>query len=360
MTIAPAHDLRVLLCGGGSLGHLVPCLAVGDALLEKHPGVRLLFVCANRRQEQEFLRLRRRDFVAMTAPRIGGLPDCLLLIPRLIVSCIAAQRVLKRWKPDVLFTKGGSVGVVVCLLGWMKGIPIVLHESDAVMGRANRLIARLAKTVCLGFSRPLPSDRHIVTGNPVRTEILQGSKDAGKRITGFSGKRPVLMVIGGSQGSAALNEAVWKSLSSLLKTCDVIHLTGEGKGNPAASHARYWQRPMESEQLAHLYALADIVVSRAGAGVLSELAALSKAVIVVPLAGVAQDHQTENAWILSGADAAIVIAQERLHELPALVTSLAADTERRVLLGEHLHALMPADAALQIVRALLDVRKSRV
>lgn len=360
--------IKILFSGGGSLGHVVPSIAVADEWKRRCPDSAVTFVCADRSEEITFLTHVGYPFHSLEAPKSPhGLSLFLLSFPFLFLSaCFHAATLLSAEKPQLIFSKGGFVSVPVCLVGWFKKIPIVLHESDSVMSLSSRLIARFAVTVCMGFPA-VPTAHSLrrkvrVTGLPVRLEILRGSKDAGQRITGFSrlpteasaqvGCRPVVLIIGGSQGSVALNQAVAMCLEKLTGVADIIHLTGPGKA-VNVSHARYVARPFVIEELPHLYALADIVVSRAGAGVLSELAALRKPVILVPLAGIAHDHQVRNATVVSERGAGILLKQEALSSLPDILGTLLADESRRRSLSDNFSALFPSGAAARIVEAML-------
>ncbi|HRH92912.1 MAG TPA: UDP-N-acetylglucosamine--N-acetylmuramyl-(pentapeptide) pyrophosphoryl-undecaprenol N-acetylglucosamine transferase [Candidatus Peribacteria bacterium] len=370
--------LTIVFCGGGSVGHVAPAVAVARAAMKLNPAVQPLFLCADRADETAFLTHEHLPFRTIPAAKFPrGMSAGWVTFPFVFAySLIAARGILKHTKPAAVFSKGGYVSAPICIAARMMGIPIVLHESDATGGMSNRLIATIARTVCLGFPEEVtshesrvpntPSSRNsklatrnsILTGNPVRPDIAGGSKDAARRITGFSGRRPVLLVIGGSQGSLAINQAIDKHFEALIDMADVIHLTGANK-ETGRTHARYWARPFVTEELKHLYALTDVAVSRAGAGTLSELAALGKPTVVVPLLGVAQDHQQCNAKLLESAGGAILLPQERLDELPSLLKTLLADAPRRTALGERLRGFFPADAATAIARSVLDAAGSR-
>ncbi len=350
--------LVILLCGGGSGGHLAPVLAVAEALRRVAPQSTLHVVCANRKDEHALLARAALPYSAIPAAKFPrGLSIGWVLFPfTFFYSLFAAWRVVGSVRPEVIFSKGGYVSVPVCLVGRLKKIPIVLHESDSVGGMANRLIGKIAQTICIGFpptSYKLQANHLVFTGNPVRPSITQGSIDAAKRITGFSGRRPVVLVIGGSQGSLAINAAIERDFEKLIGLADIIHLTGEGKALQK-THARYWARTFVVDELKDLYALADVVVSRAGAGVLGELSALGKPVIVVPLRGVAQDHQQHNAQLLATAGAAVLLPQDQLHRLPEELQTLLNDPERRAALGSGLRKFFPADAAQAIAKTILD------
>jgi UDP-N-acetylglucosamine--N-acetylmuramyl-(pentapeptide) pyrophosphoryl-undecaprenol N-acetylglucosamine transferase len=239
----------------------------------------------------------------------------------------------------------------------MLGIRIVLHTSDAVLNLSDKLIGRFASEIFSGF----PVDgfpvsfrgKSVQTGNPVRTFLQRGSRDAGVRITGFSGRRPVVLVMGGSQGALSLNKEIERIFDELLNLADVIHLTGAGK-ELSRTHARYFARPFVTDELPNLYALADVVVTRAGAGALSELAVLRKSCIVLPLEGVAHDHQVRNAESLVALGAVDLLRQKDITDLLAHIRTLLASPEQRKTLAEKLHTALPSNAAAAIATRVVD------
>ena len=227
-------------------------------------------------------------------------------------------------------SKGGAVSIPTCMLAWQQGIPVILHESDALMGRANRLLARYAHRVCLGHEGACPQrDDAVVTGNPVRADVYAGSADRAREITGFRDDKPLLLVLGGSQGAAALNNAVGHHIDALLADWNVAHLTGYGKAG-AGERAGYWARPFAQGELPHLYTLATAAVSRAGAGAIAELAANAVPSLLVPLRGLAQDHQWHNANAAQAEGWCRILEQEALATLPEALRALAADREALV------------------------------
>jgi UDP-N-acetylglucosamine--N-acetylmuramyl-(pentapeptide) pyrophosphoryl-undecaprenol N-acetylglucosamine transferase len=289
-----------------------------------------------------------------------------------------ARRIVQEWKPDAVFCKGGAVSVPVAWAAKREGIPIVLHESDAVGGKANRLIARWAAIVCLGFpaSTPNPSSkgggehlnfappssrggrgpggwRH--TGNPVRPSITRGSRVKGLALTGFSGTRSILLIMGGSQGAETINQVVVSDLPELLSSADIIHITGEGKTG-APSQPGYWSRPFAHEELADLYAITDLAISRSGAGSIAELAACGIPTILVPLPGLANDHQTVNAVVAQQSGGCIVLAQDALNAgLVAAAQPLMTDPVRRRAMSEKIRTLSRTDAPDRIAEILLSI-----
>ncbi len=346
-----------LFVGGGSLGHVLPSLAVASELETMQPGIRVLFVCSERPEEARRISHAGYAFHTLHTPSSSVTGLSMLTLPlRFFAACIKAYGILRRERPSAIFAKGGSVSVPAGLVGRMLGIPVILHESDSVPSLSTRLLWRFSNILCAGFPDiGIPAGvrkKFRYTGNPVRREILQGSKASAQRITGFSGKRPVLLVIGGSQGSVALNNAVTSSLDALLDVADIIHLTGSGKMT-TKTHARYFARESAGEELHHLYALADVVLSRSGAGVLSEMSALRKPVITVPLTGVGHNHQRKNALFLVEKKALILLPEEELSRLSACVKNLLSNANEMKSLSESLLRAFPEHAATSIADILL-------
>ncbi|MEK7562854.1 MAG: glycosyltransferase, partial [Patescibacteria group bacterium] len=220
----------LLFVGGGTLGHIIPAVAVAREWMKQHPDAAVHFVCSPR-GEAAFLEKENLPHTMLDAPRLSwNFPW------KFFLAYQKSQVLLQSLKPDLVFSKGGYVSVPVCLAAKRMKIPIILHESDAVMGRANRLIAKLSTKICLGFpthdarSHHSPLTTYEFTGNPLRPEITRGSRAEGLRLTGFSGSRPILLIMGGSQGAQAINEWTVRHLEDLTAVCDVIHLTGTGKG----------------------------------------------------------------------------------------------------------------------------------
>lgn len=347
----------ILACAGGSIGHLAPLVAVCRAIHARDPAVRIAVACVEKEQEPAFLRREGFDPVALPSPRspLGFL--------RALRRSFA---LLRECSPGVVFGKGGAVSIPLCLAARWKGIPIVIHESDAVMGRSNRFLSHFADVVCLGNEQPFDSahgrrankQRVLVTGNPIRPAILRGSRAEGLRITGFSGARPILLVIGGSQGAQAINDAVAALLPELLRLCDVVHITGPGKLKPKTCNLKppsgYWSTEFADDALPHLYALSTVALSRAGAGVLSELAAWRIPAIVVPLMGLAQNHQRANADFFARCHACRLLGQERLMErlVPELRQMIDHPALRAELSG-NAFSLHAPDAAGHIAEIIL-------
>ena len=198
-----------------------------------------------------------------------------------------AKRILKELKPAVVFSKGGYVSVPVVAAA--KGIcPVLTHESDYTPGLANKIDAHFADRILVTFEDTVPfvkNGKGVHTGTPIRPELYLGSREKALRFTGLSGKKPVLLVTGGSLGAVAVNVAVREALPELLQTFDVVHLCGKGKLDETVKADGYVQYEYVSEEMADLFALADVVVSRAGANAVFELLALHKPMLLLPLSG---------------------------------------------------------------------------
>ncbi len=329
--------VNIVFAAGGSIGHIAPCVAVWRAVQTLRPDAVAHFVCSERAGDNKFLQKEGVQWTALAERRLS-----LWKIPLLTMRAIA---LLKRWKPDAVFTKGGGVAVPIALAAWIRGIPIVVHESDAVEGRATKWIGKLGAKVIHGFRE----------GNPLRPGITEGSRDRGFSLTGFSGKRPVLLLMGGSQGAQALNEVFARHSKEILEHVDVIHITGEGKPG-AGTHAGYWTKPFVHEELADLYAIADFAVSRAGAGSITELAANGIPAILVPLEGVAHDHQTKNAQAAKECGGCTVLAQISLEEtLVPEIRRLAHDAALRRERSEKMKSLCQAKSDEKVAKILLAV-----
>ena len=333
----------ILFAGGGSVGHIAPAIAVWEELKKMQSNVDALFLCADRPDERDFLTARNLKFHVLNAPRASA-----ALPWKFWLAMLAANRLLTAHHPTVIFSTGGYISLPVCAAAFSRRIPIILHESDAVPGRANMLIGIVASRISAGLTDEPLRGRLTVTGNPIRPEVTQGSRETGLRLTGFSGQRPILLVAGGSQGAQALNEAVADNIQSLLSVCDIIHITGRGKKTSVASSG-YWQSEFVTTEIPHLYACADMALSRAGAGMIGELAANGIATIFCPLRDVGHDHQQANADLVLATGGCIVIQQPELSSrLVDTVSALAASAEQRRIVGENLRKLHHSDAAQKI------------
>lgn len=340
----------VLFVGGGTIGHIAPSIAVWKALQKLDTDLQAHFVCSPRGEDASFLEKEGYNYTVTDAPRLS------LTFPfKFIRAYKHAKEIVDRIQPQVVFCKGGYVSVPLSLAAKMRGIPIVLHESDAKGGHANQVVSRWASHICLGFPPKNESPHRTFTGNPVREEIAKGKKEEGLRITGFSGNRPILLVMGGTQGAQAINEMISKKLHTLLPLCDIVHITGTGKSVIHQKTKGYWSVPFAFQELPHLYACATLALSRAGAGSLAELAANGVPTILVPLRGVGHDHQQKNAVQAAMSKGCVVMQQVQLDaQLVPFLKTLLGDTRQLQNMSESIRKLFKSDADRQIAQIILQ------
>ena len=236
---------------------------------------------------------------------------------RVIKGFSEARKFLKTYQPDVVFSKGGFVSVPVVRAAASLGIPCIIHESDMTPGLANKLCIPVAKKVCCNFPETiklLPADKAVLTGSPIRAELSRGNKLAGLDMCGFSANDPVIMVIGGSLGAANVNKIVREALPRLLTDFQVVHLCGKGKvDNLLLNTPRYKQFEYIKTELKDIFAMADLVISRAGANAICELLALKKPNILIPLpASSSRGDQLLNAQSFEAQGFSIVLNEDDL------------------------------------------------
>ncbi|MBI3332229.1 UDP-N-acetylglucosamine--N-acetylmuramyl-(pentapeptide) pyrophosphoryl-undecaprenol N-acetylglucosamine transferase [Candidatus Peregrinibacteria bacterium] len=341
--------MNILCVGGGSVGHTAPAVAVIRAIQKEDPKAEIHMICSPREDEAAFLRVEKIPFTTLPIPRRN------LFFPfQFLRSYREALSILERTKPAVIFSKGGGLSLPACFAAMRRRIPIVLHESDARTGLASRLIAWKAVKVCTGFPGVKLRPDEVWTGNPVRPQITMGDRTQGLRRTGLSGARPILLITGGSQGAQSFNEVVREHLADLLLLCDVIHLTGRGKQTISEKKSGYFAEEFALDDLPHLYACATLALSRGGAGSISELAANGIPTIVVPLEGVAQNHQVENAKRAAAGGGARLLLQAKLRSnLLSEVRSLLAHPEKLREMSVAMRSLSLPDAAEKIAHFVL-------
>ena len=237
-----------------------------------------------------------------------------------------ARKLIKELKPDVIFSKGGFVSVPVVLAGKRCKVPVIIHESDMTPGLANKIAIPSAVKVCCNFPETLeslPEGKAVLTGSPIRQELMSGNKIAAMDLCGFTADKPVILVIGGSLGSVIVNNAVRQSLPELLKEFQIIHLCGKGKMDDSLKDTKgYCQFEYIKDELRDIFALSDIVISRAGANAICELLALRKPNLLIPLSAKAsRGDQILNARSFERQGFSMVLEEEELTE-ESLVTAV--------------------------------------
>ena len=276
---------RIVLTGGGTAGHVTPNLALLPKL--RAEGYEIHYIGTADGIEKGLVgSLEGVTYHAISAGKLRRYFSLKNLSDpfKVIGGIFQAKGIMRKVRPDVVFSKGGFVSVPVVIAA--KGIaPIVAHESDYTPGLANRITAKFADKVCVTFEDTLKyvGEKGIHTGTPIRPELYRGDRRRGLDFTGFSGERPILLTMGGSQGAQAINEALRAALPRLTSTFDVIHLCGRGKRDDSVKEPGYVQYEYISEELPDLFAAADIILSRAGANAIFEFLALAKPALLIPL-----------------------------------------------------------------------------
>lgn len=278
---------KIVLTGGGTAGHVTPNMALIPRLRELDYEISYMgsYDGIEKKLIEDFdipyYGIATGKFRRYFDPKNFSDPF------RVIKGMMEARKYLKEIKPDVLFSKGGFVSVPVVRAADSLGIPCIIHESDMTPGLANKLCIPVAKKVCCNFPETfsmLPPNKAVLTGSPIRQELTTGNKETAYKLCGFDASKPVIMVVGGSLGSAAVNQAVRDVLPELLKDFQVVHLCGKEKvDNLLLTTPGYKQFEYVKSEMKDIFAMADIVISRAGANAISELLALRKPNILIPL-----------------------------------------------------------------------------
>ena len=282
---------KIILTGGGTAGHVTPNLALIPSLEER--GYEIRYIGSYQGIEKSLIEDAGIPYDGISSGKFRRYFDLKNFTDpfRVLKGCGEARKLLKQYKPDVVFSKGGFVAVPVVLAARHYHIPVIIHESDMTPGLANKLCIPSARKVCCNFPETLPylpSEKAVLTGSPIRKELLEGDRLAGLYYAQLSAGKPVIMIIGGSLGAVTVNQAVRNILPRLLTDFQVIHICGKGhldeslKGTPGYVQYEYVDAPLK-----HLFAAADLVISRAGANSICEILALRKPNVLIPLSAAA-------------------------------------------------------------------------
>ncbi|MFW6371795.1 MAG: undecaprenyldiphospho-muramoylpentapeptide beta-N-acetylglucosaminyltransferase [Bacteroidota bacterium] len=314
---------KIIISGGGTGGHIFPAIAIADALKKRDPSVEILFVGAKGRMEM--------DKVPEAGYRIVGLPVAgfqrrltmknITFSFKLAASMIKAKKIVRKFNPDVVVGVGGYASGPVLRAAASKGIPTVLQEQNSYPGVTNKILGRKAKRVCVAYpkmDRFFPPSRIVVTGNPVRNSLLSHvDRNLAYSELGLHPNRKTILVVGGSLGARSINNGIREGIQriadrdniQMIWQCGGIYYVEMQQINGIKNVSNIKLVPFIS-QMGFAYAVADVVVSRAGAGTISELALLGKAAVLVPSPNVAEDHQTKNAMALVKDGAALLVTDK--------------------------------------------------
>lgn len=359
---------RVLISGGGTGGHIFPAIAIANALRRRFPNIEILFVGADNRMEMERVPAAGYPIEGLTISgfdRKNLLRNISVLI-KLRKAVRKARSIVKNFKPQIAVGVGGYASGPTLKAAQKLGVPTLLQEQNSYAGVTNKLLAKKAGRICVaydGMERFFPSEAIVLTGNPVRKTLLDCplTQAQAKTELGFDPERPLVLVVGGSLGARTINESVAASADRLLSG-NLQLLWQTGKNFPEAEGERLVKKYPSLKVRRFItdmdvaYRAADLVVSRAGAGSISELQLLGKATILVPSPNVAEDHQRKNALALVERDAAVMIPDDKCRaELADVVLTLIADPDRRKTLSYNIAAMALRDSDEKIVNAIIEL-----
>jgi len=309
---------KIVLTGGGTAGHVTPNIALLPGLREA--GFDILYIGSKDGMEKDLIAAQGIPYRGVSTGKFRRYLSAKNFSDpfRVLRGYSEAKDIIREYRPDVLFSKGGFVSVPVVWAAAKYHVPVIIHESDMTPGLANKLCYGKAQKICCNFPETLsrlPADKAVLTGTPIRAELLSGSREAGLAFTGFSPDKPVLLMMGGSSGARALNQTLRAALDRILPDFQVIHLCGKGNVDTSLHQEGYVQYEYISKELPDLMAAADLVFSRAGANAICELLALHKPNILVPLPLTAsRGDQILNARSFEKQGFSYVLEEEKLTE----------------------------------------------
>jgi UDP-N-acetylglucosamine--N-acetylmuramyl-(pentapeptide) pyrophosphoryl-undecaprenol N-acetylglucosamine transferase len=327
--------MKVVFAGGGTGGHVFPIVAIAREMKKRiPPNAELVYIGPKDDYSKDTLSQEgiKTHFILSGKLRryfsipdfFSSLVDIFFKVPAGIVQALSLIFFIA---PDLIFSKGGYGSIPVVIAGWLLGVPVFLHESDIVPGLANKLLSKFSSEIFVSFpvkeTEYFPLKKMIQVGNPIRKELLEGSSEKAKELFKLKKEKPVILVLGGSQGSQRINELMMEILPELLGKFEIIHQTGAKDFPkiqkeavafiPEALRENYHPLAfLSEEELKHAYSIADCVISRAGSGTIFELAALKKPSVLIPLPESAQNHQVKNAYAYSRYNACLVLEEGNL------------------------------------------------
>ena len=356
---------RILIAGGGTGGHIFPALAIAGAIKEQEPLADILFVGAKGKMEMEKVPQAGYSIVGLDIVGFdrSSLTKNVALPIKLLKSFWQVRNIIRTFRPDAVVGVGGYSSFPVLRYAQAKGIPTFLHESNAYAGRSNQLLSRRATIIftgVAGLERFFPAKKIFFTGNPVRASIcgVLPDREKARAFFGLSAHQPVLLVMGGSLGARSINQAIDEGLEQLRQNgIQLIWQTGKAYAAQAMKRVAERQGCYTADFIQHMemaYAAADVVVARAGAMTVAELAVVAKPVLFVPFPLAAEDHQRVNAEQLVNKQAALLVpdAEARVSLVPA-ATALCLDTERQRALSSAIASFAVRDAADRLATELI-------
>ncbi len=322
--------MKILFTGGGTGGHVYPIVAIVREIRRIYPKKDLEFYYLGPKDDFGLILLSQEDFIIKTIVsgkirRYFSLQNFVDILFKIPFGTIQSFFLLLAIKPDLIFSKGGSGSIAVTYSARLLRIPVFLHESDVVPGLSNQTTAKWAKKIFTSFPKTeyFDPEKIIIVGNPIRKEILDGDKETAAEIFNLTLSKPIILIIGGSQGAEAINDFILLILNNLLRDYELIHVTGTKNLKEEEAEAQVVEEKdediyyhpvgfLDEGKIKHAYKAADLIISRSGSGSIFEIAAIGKPSILIPLPSAAGNHQSKNAYAYAETGASMVIEQENL------------------------------------------------
>ncbi len=376
--------MKIIVAGGGTGGHVAPVLAVISEIKKQYQGAEIIYIGSKGGIEEKLipqtdtrsLFIRSGKFRRYHRIKILNLIDPTTIVKNaidfknFIFGIFDSLAILKKEDPEVIFLKGGYVSLPLGIAARIKGYPYFIHESDVIPGLANKILQKKAKKVFVSYPvsnfPELSKEKLIYSGNPIRKDLLEGDKRRAYESFELKKNKKTILVLGGSQGARRINEIFSDKLDSYLEKYQVIHISGDWdydwldkKSEKYSNSEGYKLFSFLTNELKNAYAIADIIISRAGNNVLTEIAAMSKPAVIIPLESSANDHQLANAKVYSRKGAIYIMLQSHLtsEKLFRQVDRLLNDNEELKFLSEKIHGFYKEDAAEIIAKHLIDFYK---
>lgn len=349
---------KIVMTGGGTAGHVTPNIALFPSL--KEAGYEIYYIGSYEGIEKKLVEDFGIPYTGIATGKFRRYFDLKNFTDpfRVIKGYNEAKKKLAEIKPDLVFSKGGFVAVPVVRAAAKLGIPCIIHESDMTPGLANKLCIPVATKICCNFPETLstlPEGKAVLTGSPIRKELSEGSKEAGLELCGFTTDKPVLMIIGGSQGAQSVNETVRESLPKLLERFQVVHLCGKDKvDNMMLGIEGYKQFEYIKDELKDIFAMADIVISRAGANAICEILELNIPNVLIPLSSGSRGDQILNAESFEEQGFSAVVREEALD--PSMLIETVFNTydnrEKYISKMKASTELNPTDKIMELIKSV--------
>ncbi len=362
---------RVIIAGGGTGGHLFPGIAVAEELKNRSVGVDILFIGVEHGIEARVLPKERYHAKYLKAEGFVGvsLKKRIRSMMRFFLSFFETYFFLKKIRPDVVIGTGGYVSFLPVMVSWLLSVPTVILEQNALPGLSNRILSRIADRICITYERSLsffPKYKTVLTGNPVREKILRGNREAGLSIFSLSEERFTIFIFGGSSGAKSINKRVVEALEHLIdlkEDIQFLHQTGkddyEEVRKSYLSYGYFGTVTPFIFQMPEAYAVADLVVSRAGATTLAEITAVGIPSILIPYPYAASSHQEVNAMRLSSSNAAAMVKEAELNGaiLAEKIRELYRDGELREKMIRECRSMGRTDSAKKVVDITMNISR---